>query len=230
MVLARLWRRFGRSTERKVLCSIGSGPHAELLAIAGETYRAFADRHGYELDLRTELLDSSRPASWSKVLLIQELLAKFDTVLWVDADAAFVNIDRDIADDVGARYLGMSVHHYDGQAIPNAAIMLLRRSRMTTRFLAEVWNAVKWIDHPWWENAAILELMGHEVGDGPGPVVMKSPTPYYRKAALLGNEWNSILVDEAEQPRIRHYPGRSQEHRLEHLHRDLEELRTGIAI
>lgn len=220
--------RFRRRTRRKVLCSIGAGPHADLLAISGASFEIFAERHDYELELRTALLDHTRPASWSKVLLLQELLDRYDTVFWVDADAAIVDVTRDIADDAAGKYLGLAVHHYDGQAIPNCGVMVLNRSRRATQLLAEVWNATKWIDHPWWENAAVLELMGHEVGDGPGPVTLKAATAYYRTAALLGNEWNSIMVDEAQHPRVRHYPGRSQEYRLEHLQRDLDELRAAI--
>lgn len=219
---------FRRRKPKKVLCSIGAGPHAELLKLSGATFELYAERHGYDLDLRTELLHAERPASWSKVLLLQELLERYDTVFWVDADAAIVDVERDIADDVSGKYLGLAVHHYDNQAIPNCGIMLVNRSRLASTLLDRAWNATQWIDHPWWENAAILELMGHEVGDGPGPVTLQSPTAFYRKAALLGNEWNSIMVDEAARPRIRHYPGRSQEYRLEHLHADVEELRARI--
>jgi len=31
-----------------VLCSIGAGPHAELLAVTQETFDEYARRHGYE--------------------------------------------------------------------------------------------------------------------------------------------------------------------------------------
>ena len=213
---------------RKVLCSIGAGPHEELLKLSGATFEIFAERHGYDLDLRTTLADKARPAAWSKLVLIRGLLSTHDTVLWVDADAAIVDVTRDIADDMNGQYLGLVAHHYDNQVIPNSGVMLLNRSRLTNKFLERAWNATRWIDHPWWENAAILELMGHEVGDGPGPVTMKSPTKFYREAALLGKEWNSITIDEAAHPRIRHYPGQSQEYRLEHLQADLDQLRAAI--
>ena len=34
---------------RKALCSIGAGPHAALLEISEPTFRAYAERHGYDL-------------------------------------------------------------------------------------------------------------------------------------------------------------------------------------
>lgn len=213
---------------RKVICSIGAGAHEELLALSGQTFKIFAEQHGYDLALETTLLEPQRPASWSKVRLLQQLLEQYDTVFWVDSDAAIVDVTRDIADEVGRKYLGLTAHHYDGQVIPNCGVMLVNRGRRSEQLLTAAWDATKWIDHPWWENAAVLELMGHEVGDGPGPVVLKQRTPYYRNARFLGNEWNSIMVDEAAHPRIRHYPGRSQEFRLEHLARDVQELQVKV--
>jgi hypothetical protein len=66
---------------RKVLCSIDSGPYAELLAVSCETFRVYADRHGYELDLHGESPSADRPISGASVPLIQELLSRFDLVL-----------------------------------------------------------------------------------------------------------------------------------------------------
>jgi len=37
--------------------------------------------------LETQLLDHARPAAWSKVLLIQRLLAHYRAVVWIDASA-----------------------------------------------------------------------------------------------------------------------------------------------
>ncbi len=215
---------------RKVLCSIGAGAHEELLALSGQTFKIYAERHGYDLVLETSLLEPQRPAAWSKVRLLQQMLQRYDTVFWVDSDAAIVDVSRDIADEVGRKYLGLIAHRYEGQVIPNTGVLLLNRGRRAEQLLEATWDATQWIDHPWWENAAILDLMGHEVGDGPGPVVLTQPTAYYRKARFLGNEWNSIMVDEAAHPRIRHYPGRSQEFRLEHLVRDVQEMQTKLGL
>src|SRR5664280_3298410 len=90
---------------RKVLCSMGVGPHAELVALSGETFRVYAGRHGYDLDLRQVAPSTDRLIPWAKVLLLQEVLSRFDLVLWIDADAAVVDPSVDIADPVSYTHL-----------------------------------------------------------------------------------------------------------------------------
>ena len=212
---------------QKILCSVGAGPHAELLEVSGRTFAAYADLHGYDLDLRTELPAPERPASWSKVALLRELVEQYEFVLWVDADAAIVDVSRDIADEVErSKFLYIVQHHYDGQDVPNLGVIGLRSGRRARRFLDQLWADTRYIDHKWWENAAALELLGFDLE----PVRRVRPTRLYRQTKLLGNEWNSIMADPAPRPRINHYPGRSREYRLTHLRADAELLEARLAV
>lgn len=208
---------------RKVICSIGSGPHAELLGISGETFRVYAERHGYDVDLRTELLDADRPASWSKVLLLKELLEDYDFTFWVDADAAIVDASSDVADEIErGKFLYVVAHEYDGQVVPNLGVIGMKAGRRARRFLDLLWGDERYIDHKWWENAAALRLLGYDFE----PVVHRQTTPWYRHTKFIPRAWNSIAADASEHPRINHYPGRSHEFRLEHLRADAENLRA----
>jgi hypothetical protein len=212
-----------RSVERKVLCSIGAGAHEELLDLSGATFALFADRHGYDLDLRRELLTDERPASWSRILLFQELFRSYDVVLWIDADAAIVDPTLDIADELGrGDLMGMVAHTYDGQVIPNCGVWVLRNHRATRRFLDAVWSHTEYLEHEWWENAAVLDELGYSVT----PRVEVTRRARMRaRVRHLDRAWNSILADPVARPRINHYPGRSREYRLEHLAADLEQAR-----
>ena len=87
-------------TARKALCSIGSGTHAELLAISELTFRAFAVRHGYQRITSTAGDARSRPPAWAKVRMLRELIETFDVVLWIDADAVIVDGRADVADEL----------------------------------------------------------------------------------------------------------------------------------
>jgi len=216
-----------RPVGSKVLCSIGAGPHQELLDISGQTFALFAARHGYQLDLRRELMTTDRPPSWSRILLFQELFRTYDTVLWIDADAAIVDPTLDIADELGRRDLmGMVAHEYDGQAIPNCGVWLLRNHRLTRRFLDAVWNHTEYVDHDWWENAAVLDELGYSVA--PRVEVVRD-SRLRSRVVHVDRGWNSILADPAPHPRINHYPGRSREYRLEHLAADLAAARSVLA-
>ncbi len=207
-------------TVRKVLCSIGAGPHGELLDVSGATFELFARRHGYDLDLRRELGEPARPASWSKVPLFLELLRTYDLVLWVDADAAIVDPTEDIADALDDRQLmAMVAHEYGGQVVPNCGVWVLRRDRSVRRLLEQVWARTEYINHEWWENAALLDELGYRLA----PRVEVARRSRMRDRILfLDGSWNSIEAAPASHPRINHYPGRSHAHRLKHLAADLE--------
>ena len=80
---------------RKVVCTMAHGPHRELLEIARPTLARYADDNGYELVTIERPLAPARPPSWGKVVLLHELVQQYDLVLWVDADALFVDTTRD---------------------------------------------------------------------------------------------------------------------------------------
>lgn len=82
---------------RKAIVSLGSGPQSRLLALAARSFRPYAARHGYNLELRTQIIDPSRPAPWSKVVLLRNLAERYDLLLWLDADLVIVDRSLDIA-------------------------------------------------------------------------------------------------------------------------------------
>lgn len=208
---------------RKVLCSIGSGPHAELLALSARTFRTFADTHGYELNLHTGTVPHERPASWARIPLIQSLLKRFDLVLWIDADAAIVDASRDISDQLGGRdVMGMVAHRTpeSSDPIPNCGVWVIRAHRMSGRLLANAWKQTQYINHKWWENAAVMDQLGYELDP---EVRLANPTRLYRHTRFLSNEWNSVSIDPAISPRIVHFPGLPLAERLMRLEAAIED-------
>lgn len=197
----------------KVLCSIGEGPHADLLDVSEPSFRRYADVHGYDVDVRREGTDCGRPLSWARVPLVADLLRRYDLVLWIDADAAIVDGSVDIADELGPRdVMGMVRHRTpEGDAIPNGGVWVLRRSRLTALTLRRMWRSTQFTDHKWWENAAVLRLLGYTTE---APVTLGRPTGLYRRTRFLGLEWNSIPADASDAPRIVHFPGRPLDERL----------------
>jgi hypothetical protein len=210
--------------DRKVLCSIGAGPHEELLTVSGETFGVYARRHSYELCLSNTLLADDRPAPWSKIKLIQTLLREHDIVLWIDADAAVCDASIDIATLLDRHDLMGLVAHATPEGvdrIPNSGVWLLKRHPQTHSFLQNVWECTQYLDHKWWENAAVLELLGYELEPS---VRLVSPSPMYSLTRFLPVEWNSISIEPSPAPRIVHFPALPLPDRLAGLQAAAERL------
>jgi hypothetical protein len=187
-----------------VLCSLGTGKQRKLLRLAAVTFRRYAKRHGYQLDLREQALDEERPPAWSKVALIRRLLDQHELVLWLDADTVVVRGDRDIADELpGDRFMAMVQHTVAGKANPNTGVMVIRAGDEARRFFAEVWDQTQYLNHRWWEQAAVMNLLGYDPETGE----RARESDWHDRIHWLGNEWNSIRDDPAPRPRIRHWPG-----------------------
>jgi hypothetical protein len=203
---------------KKAIVSLGTGRQARLLALASRSFRRYAARHGYELELRTETLDPTRPAPWSKVVLLRELALSHDLLLWLDADLVIVDDSTDIAEELEEqRFLYLVEHHTKEGRMPNSGVMLLRGGEPTIAFLEDVYAQKDLVSHRWWENAAICRLLGYELDPiGPG-----TPTPLLNESTkLISPRWNSIPDAPAPQPRIKHYPGYSLKARALLMARD----------
>jgi hypothetical protein len=224
-----------RRSPRRVLCSLGTGPYADLLAISSVTYEAYAALHGYDLRLATEPIDPERPPAWSKIALVRELLERYDEVLWVDADAIFLDISKDIAELVRPGkdlYLVEHVYEQDESwRSANTGVFLVRSTPWARGFLDRVWAAEQYVDHPWWENAAVLDLLGYELPPGLLPPRKVRRTVFDAHVELIGLEWNSTAgASLVAHPRIRHH-GRADElsDLRDRLLRDLATFRRNLA-
>lgn len=204
----------GRSTvERKspgrpasVLCSLATGSHRELLAESAPTLAAYAERHGWSLVLSAERL-AERPPSWTKILLIQELLEEYEFVFWVDADAVIVDLDRDILTEINDDADIWFAHHPQERnptaRVLNAGIILARSTEFTRCLLASIWASEQFIDHNWWENAALLDLLGYSL-ESPFPKLR--PSEWDARIGELDLAWNSVPgYCESPHPVINHH-------------------------
>ena len=215
----------------KALCSIGAGPHEALLEISRPTFATYAQRHGYELITSTEI-DPSRPPSWSKVPMLREAIETYELVLWIDADAVIVDASRDVADDLAATSeLGLVRHRRRDDLVPNAGVMVVRGSDLVRGLLDEIWANTRLIEHPWWENAALLAAFGYDLPGAldpsrvrriaarmrPRPLKLARPSPYLERTQFLPHEWNAVYPDRPEHPRIVHFPGVPVEERMREM-------------
>ncbi len=203
-----------RRTPRTVLCTIATGSHRELFQVAQPGLERFAAEHGYQLVVvHDDDISGGRPPAWGKVRFLRRLLDTHDRVVWVDADAVIVDPSGDIFAGVDRRTpLSLVVHRYDGLEVPNTGVMAFVSCRWSKRLLDRLWAAEHFIDHKWWENAAMIELLGYEVDDPRSSTRRASPDS--SRINELDLSWNSIPTDPSPKPRIVHFPGMSQTERL----------------
>jgi hypothetical protein len=202
----------------RAIASIGTGAHERLLRLAARSFRPYAARHGYELHLHTDVIDTSRPAPWSKVRILRDLLDRHELVVWLDSDLIVVDPRADIASNVpDDRFLALVEHRIGAARFPNTGVMVLRPD--ARGFLDEVWAQEDLIDHQWWENAAICRLLGYELEPEPHPE--RETQLAHDHTHWLDPRWNSIPDAPAPHPRIRHYPGYKTRTRAAFMLRDL---------
>jgi len=204
----------------RALCSIGAGPHAALLDVSEPTFRAYADRHGYEL-ITTRDADPVRPPAWAKVAMLRDVLERCELAVWIDADAVIVDDRDDIAADLAPdKQLGLVRH---GE-VPNTGVMVWRAGDFAQSLLADMWANTRRIHHPWWENAALVDALGYDVPrfsrlerllpGRPRPCRPARPSSYLAATQFLAPEWNWAYLSRVENPRIVHCVGVPVEQRL----------------
>jgi hypothetical protein len=210
---------------RKALCSIGAGPHAALLAVSAPTFRAYGARHGYEVVTSREA-DPGRPPAWAKIAMLRDVLEAFDLALWIDADAVIVDGREDIAADLDADKQFGLVRHGE---VPNTGVMLRRSGDYARSLLDVTWANTRYLDHPWWENAALLDALGYAVPRFSRLERLmrrrrraRRPSRWSAGLQFLPPEWNWSYLARVDNPRIVHCVGVPVEQRLRDMQAALE--------
>ncbi len=190
-----------------------------VLCQALRTFVPYSQRHGYEL--RIGMGESEgRPPAWAKVLFLRELLRKYEEVLWLDADVVILDPTEDLADHVPpSAYQALVEKRFENRIWVNSGVWFLRADERSDKFLQGVWDSTDYIDHPWWENTPILEMLGYPI-DAPGP---RSASPWSEGTQILPEDWN-VQVDThgLRRCRIRHYSGQTNERREQWMRADAD--------
>lgn len=197
----------------KILATFGLGQHSELLDLTMPRFKIYADLHGY--DLVTEpVAVCDRPAPWNKLPLLTELLETYDEVLWLDADVVVLDCSKDLADEVSDEHIQAMVFHellgnkdVQIRTVPNSGVWLLRKPMLPWLDLA--WNSTQFIDHAWWEQAAMISLLGFYINRSNMPY-RQEPSELYHRTYQLGACWNyrdDLLNQSSGKARIVHAVG-----------------------
>lgn len=205
-----------------------------MMQIMAPTLGYYGELHGMDVLLCPEVrLCPERPAAWDKVVLIRTLLERYETVVWIDCDAIITDPSRNILDAlVPGVPMYVVAHRYEGRVVPNTGVWAVQRDPRSLDLLDEVWGHTEMIRHSWWENAALMDLIGLDPRNGTCREF--GQTPFSPRVGFLPVEWNSIRQDAAESPLIYHFLGEPAPVRLVGLQRCfgqfLARVTTGEAV
>lgn len=189
--------------------------------ICRQSIHAYAQMH--RLDARMlNTITSDRPAPWHKILVIKQLFAeKYDYVVWVDSDALFVDYRKNIADELEeGKELYLVKHLIESREVPNTGVLVMRNSEWSNTFLDMVWAKEEYVHHQWWENAAVIDILGyHSLLNKDRPNTLNHDA--IKRIKWLDLDWNSLPgICESDRAVIKHYASRSLEYRLAGMSND----------
>ena len=193
---------------RRALVTYASGSYAELLEIARPSFQAFCDRHGYDL-IVAEFDEEPRPPSWMKIPALSEILTSgYDEALFVGSDIVIVDPSDDL-DVPGEAWQALVAHHTGDGEVPNADFWLVRKPMLP--WLERIWRMTGYTNHGWWEQAALVELMGYRGR----PLHRAVASDLYERTHFLDLAWNVHRHDmrQPERRRVMHatmWPDRAQ--------------------
>ena len=193
--------------QRRVLCSAATGPFTSLLEVSAPALETYARQHRWDLVLSREDLAAGRPAPWGKLPLVRSLLVDYDVVAWIDADAIIVDSDCDLADELELDKDLYLVEHWGGEPYEqraNSGVFMIRAGEWANGLLDEIWHRESLSHHRWWENAALMQVLGYDIEGS--PVLRDNANPWLQRVKFLDLAWNSIPHwSRSRRPRINHY-------------------------
>lgn len=215
---------------QRAIVTYAEGAHEELLDVALPTYKNFAHRHGYDLYVGEKMCDF--PSAWNKIPLLIKVLNDYDEVVWFDCDLVVVDPSEDFPAMTSDPFRGMFVqdklhsmvrHFEDASEVPNSGVWRLRHScnGLYSKDLLRNMQALEvFRNHGWWEQAALMTLMGYCVppeGSHFPDTKCKcvQQTKWLTSCQFMRLCWNSHPNYRADHPRIVHCSYQNMAQRLE---------------
>lgn len=210
----------------RLLLTFGAGEHAQLLELSRPRFQEYAKLHSYDYgevsnDLVYRYADG-RPLAWAKLPAMADCFKDgYVSILWIDCDVLIRRADLDIwsrLDHLPAQAMVCN-HTTDGE-VPSTGVWIVTREMLP--WLDKAWQLYRDMpSDPWWEQAAIMRLMGYKLER---PTELVNPTELHSRTAFLPLTWNSHPWDSAENPRFQHFTPGPVAPRVAAMRKAIEEL------
>lgn len=192
---------------KKALLTIASGKDYEQLAnLVLPRLHAYGNLHGYELIVLRDTEQNGRPGAWAKIPALLDHLGRYEIVLWIDIDVLILEVELDVGGEFREDAdIGLVFHNAEYGDLPNTGVMLVRNTIASVTFFQHIWEQSDLVHHPWWENAAVIRLLGYHHPSIP----TKEDTPNIAglKVQRLPRTWNEISLSNFYRARFLHLAG-----------------------
>ncbi len=227
--------QFNKDVKLKIVTSHDDN-YKDIGSITTKSMHKYADKFNLKFEF-LNMPDTGRVQTWNKILQIKnEILKKEnDYIMWVDADAFFLNDAQNILSVIDNKYeIYLSSHYcsvfkgsnYKNTILTtnriNCGVMIFKVSNFCLEFLEKVWSKKEYINHFWYEQAAIMDLVGLKADITGNLNDNKGNDLYLNKIKFLSKEWNSIpsfgaISSESIRPSIIHLAGIENDERIQLL-------------
>jgi hypothetical protein len=111
-----------------------------------------------------ELDSEGRPGAWGKIRAIQRYIDDYDYILWIDCDIVILE-KHNIFDDFDiSKNIGIVEHNIQNEgSVPNTGVLILKNCQENKDLLINTWNGLRYIHHPWWEQASFMNNIGYSL-------------------------------------------------------------------
>lgn len=198
--------------------------HEELLDIALPSYHTFAEKHNYKVIVGNKLTEL--PPAWNKIPLLLKFLNQYEEVVWFDCDLVIIDSSEDFPPISKDKFHSLVRHFENNSEVPNSGVWRVTRSCVP--LLEMILKLQVFRTHGWWEQAALMTLMGYSVPPE-GTIFAdtkcqnRQQTGWYTSCQFMRLCWNSHPNYRSDRPRIVHcsYPDMTQ--RIEVMRRLVRE-------
>ncbi len=219
---------------KTIVTAAGPSMSSVLTGIALPAFSAFAEQHGYKMQVNYLSEDDAerkselaRSARWQKIRIVRSALEQNDVVVWFDADVLVCRTDRDILEHLrDSDYQGLVMHTVikEDRTNPNTGVWVLRNSAKTFRLLDRL-TEIGMPDGRWADQGAVMRALGWQLGDERyhGARMPEVPNEFIEGTAWLPLEWNQPFHERYQNPQMSddpfalHFMGMHVDERQQHM-------------
>lgn len=105
-----------------------------------ENHLKYARKHGYTPLLTNDMINSSRPSAWSKLLAIEEYLPHYDYLLYLDMDTIIMDLDTKLESFIVAASPCADIIMSEDWNGPNTGIWLVKNTKWSRWFVKHAYE------------------------------------------------------------------------------------------